>query len=296
MTAPSTTIPTGEPAAGGAAASATLFAAIAASGERSLAYRSLGQGPPLILANRFRGDLDTWDPAFLDALARHFRVITFDYRGFGRSTGAPSTTIGGFAADIVELAAALGFETFALGGWSFGGMAAQVAVAEHPQRVSHAILIGTRPPGAFEHPPSQLFLATAWKPTNDLDDEIVLFFDPTSAASREAARRSHQRIAARTADRDVPVPPELWGFYRQALADYEADPRDARGQLARTEVPILVISAQQEICFPPQNWYAVAGEWRTTQLSIFPQTGHGPQHQHPETISGYIAEFVSRTL
>jgi hypothetical protein len=34
-----------------------------------IGYRAIGQGAPLVLANRMRGTLDTWDPLFLDTLA-----------------------------------------------------------------------------------------------------------------------------------------------------------------------------------------------------------------------------------
>lgn len=30
-------------------------------GERKIAYRSIGKGLPIIMVNRFRGNLDTWD-------------------------------------------------------------------------------------------------------------------------------------------------------------------------------------------------------------------------------------------
>lgn len=55
---------------------------------RRLAYRSVGAGKPLVLCTRFRGNMDLWDPLFLDSLAASgFRVITFDYSGLGLSTG-----------------------------------------------------------------------------------------------------------------------------------------------------------------------------------------------------------------
>ena len=55
-------------------------------GGRTLAYRSIGKGKPILLATRFRGTLDLWDPAFLNGLAENgFRVITFDYSGLGLS-------------------------------------------------------------------------------------------------------------------------------------------------------------------------------------------------------------------
>jgi pimeloyl-ACP methyl ester carboxylesterase len=43
------------------------------------AYRDTGEGQvPLVLLQLFRGNLDNWDPALIDALASGRRVITFD--------------------------------------------------------------------------------------------------------------------------------------------------------------------------------------------------------------------------
>src|SRR5438552_16407792 len=42
------------------------------------AYRDLGEGGvPLVLLQHFRGNLDNWDPALIDALASDRRVVTF---------------------------------------------------------------------------------------------------------------------------------------------------------------------------------------------------------------------------
>src|SRR5687768_11185738 len=70
---------------------------------RKIAYRSLGKGSPLILCNRYRGILDSWDPAFLDTVAKDFNVITFDYTGFGLSSGTPPTDMATFAQDVLDL-------------------------------------------------------------------------------------------------------------------------------------------------------------------------------------------------
>ena len=62
----------------------------------SYAYRDTGghDGPvPVVLLQHFRGNLDSWDPALVDALARSRRVITFDYAGVGGSTGTTADTI-----------------------------------------------------------------------------------------------------------------------------------------------------------------------------------------------------------
>lgn len=57
-------------AANSAVNTPTRYAVIA---EKKIAYRTLGKGETIILCNRFRGILDSWDPAFLDGLAKEFR-------------------------------------------------------------------------------------------------------------------------------------------------------------------------------------------------------------------------------
>jgi pimeloyl-ACP methyl ester carboxylesterase len=51
-------------------------------------YRELGdRAVPLVLLQHFRGNLDYWDPALIDALASSRPVVTFDNAGIGGSTG-----------------------------------------------------------------------------------------------------------------------------------------------------------------------------------------------------------------
>lgn len=262
-------------------------------GSRTLAYRSTGSGTPMILCNRFRGILSTWDPAFIDALAQNFRVITFDYSGIGQSSGDPPTTLREMAQDAHDLADALGLEQIVIAGWSIGGVVAQTFLAQYPERVSHAVVIGTNPPGEKSHAPEQLFFDIALKPLNDLADEKVLFFEPASNSSRDAAEASHARIVSRTTDQDVPVPPEVFIPLLQAIgADITADTRGVLDVLKTTSKPILVISGDHDISAPVENWYNLSRELPTAQHIVFPHTGHGPQHQHPKVCAQYITTFI----
>jgi hypothetical protein len=63
--------------------------------------------------------------------------------------------------------------------------------------VSHAVLVGTAPPGPERAEIQQLWLERATKPINDLNDEEILFFEPKSESSRRAAKLSRDRIYAR---------------------------------------------------------------------------------------------------
>ena len=101
---------------------------------RRLAYRSIGTGTPVVLCTRFRGNMDVWDPLFLDSLAAAgCRVITFDYSGLGLSTGERSYDPVALARDAHDLIEALDLRDVAIGGWSLGGLAAQVVLHDVPR-------------------------------------------------------------------------------------------------------------------------------------------------------------------
>ena len=155
----------------------------AETGGRKIAYRSIGKGLPIILVNRFRGNLDTWDPAFLDGLASTFNVITIDYSGIGLSTGVCTSDVYEMAIDVQDIAEALRLTKIIMAGWSLGGMVAQAVMTLYPELVSHAILIGTSPPIKSNGVSEKLFWERALKPVTDLDDGIVLFFEPRSESS-----------------------------------------------------------------------------------------------------------------
>lgn len=259
---------------------------------RKLAYRSIGKGTPLILANRFRGDLDKWDPAFLDALAKNHRVITFDYRGLGRSTGKPATTHLEMAEDVRDLAKHLGVKKFGMVGWSLGGYVAQLVVTEFPDIVTHGVLIGTRPPGADVPAVPKRFFEYALKPNYGLSDEVELFFSSKYPASKAAAAQSHARIAQRTQDKDTEFTKEQWesmlkatGFSNNAYGTLE--------KMMNTKVPLFVLVGEDDISFPVEDWFARKGKFPTAQIIYLPQTGHGPQHQYPELSANYIHTFLT---
>src|SRR4051794_14560795 len=140
-------------------------------GGRRLAYRSIGTGKPIVLATRFRGTMDYWDPAFLDALVDNdFQVVTFDYSGLGLSTGAKTYDAGSLAKDAGDLIEALHLDNVLMSGWSLGGIAAQVALARFPDRISHAVLLATTPPERLVKQAEHLFFDTPSKPVPALED------------------------------------------------------------------------------------------------------------------------------
>jgi pimeloyl-ACP methyl ester carboxylesterase len=261
---------------------------------RTIAYRSIGKGTPIMLVNRFRGTLDTWDPLFLDKLAVNHRIITFDYTGIGYSTGTLPTDISQVANDVPELAAYLQLKKIIVLGWSYGGLVAQTAALQNPALVSNVILLGTGPVGKREVPLEQAFLDRALKPVNDFDDEIILFFEPESEGSRKAAKASHDRIAKRIDVSKIPATREIFQRYFEGGKGATDDAKGLRESLKKTSAPILVISGDHDISFAVENWFPLVRQLPTAQIIVLPQTGHAPQHQHPDLVVSYIECFLTK--
>src|ERR1700726_3066358 len=73
------------------------------------AYRRFGNpiGTPVVLLQHFMGNLDNYDPAITDALARGREVVLTDNAAVGLSTGAAPETVAGMARDAALLIDAL---------------------------------------------------------------------------------------------------------------------------------------------------------------------------------------------
>ena len=88
------------------------------------AYREVGDGPPLVLLQHFRGNLDNWDPALVDGLAADRRVVTFDNVGVGSTSGMTPRTIEAMARGAISFIETVGLRRVdLLGGGSRVGAA-----------------------------------------------------------------------------------------------------------------------------------------------------------------------------
>ncbi len=265
---------------------------------RTLAYRTFGQGPHLVLCIRLRGTMDMWDPLFLDELSKNFTVTTFDYSGLGLSTGEPNYGKKAMAKDVNDLVTALGLGKVIIGGWSLGGFAAMSFAAIYPEKVSHVLAIGTCPPGLQGKPAEQLFFETALKPSYTTEDEYILFFEPNSALSRRLGDASIARIAAREV-KDKVTPSEVFHESLFKATDQTSPYPDPDGFYSdfytNTKIPVLALSGDHDLVFPVENWYALNDTWPTLFVATWPECGHGPQHQYPELSADLIASFVRNT-
>lgn len=262
--------------------------------DQKIAYRKFGKGVPLILINRFRGTLDTWDPLFLDLLAKQNTVIIFDESGIGYSEGSLPLTMKELSAEVIGLADFLKIDKFNVLGWSYGGWVAQYAMFYNPSRVLKTILIDNNAMGKNEVAMQSAFAQSAMKANKDLgfEDYVILFYEPKSEKSRLAAQKSLERISKRMDYSKVPESPEVLNRYFASVPAIAEDAENFRAAYSTLKTPVLVMSGDHDISFSFENWYPIIRKAPTTQFIVLPDAGHGPQDQYPELASSYINTFL----
>ena len=113
-----------------------------------LYYEDHGKGSPVVLIHGWPLSGASWEKQTAALLAAGYRVITYDRRGFGRSS-KPATgyTYDTFAADLDKLLKKLNLKKVALVGFSMGsGEVTRYLGKYGSKRVSKAVLIGTLGP------------------------------------------------------------------------------------------------------------------------------------------------------
>src|ERR1700761_8287368 len=98
------------------------------------AYRRFGRkgGVPLVFNIHLNGNMDMWDPAVTDGLAKEREVILFDNAGVGSSTGEVPATFVEMATNAIHFIEALGLKQVDIFGFSIGGMVTQSMVMQRP--------------------------------------------------------------------------------------------------------------------------------------------------------------------
>ena len=167
------------------------------------AYRETGDGPvPLVLQQHFRGNLDNWDPALVDALASTRKVVAFDNVGVGGTSGVTPSSAREMALGAAAFIAAMGYQEVDLLGFSIGSFVAQEIALARPEVVRRVILASAAPEGAEGmHGWAPEVIGAVGKPQTSAEEYLSVFFAP-SDASRQAGREAMARMYARQEDRD----------------------------------------------------------------------------------------------
>ena len=258
------------------------------------AYRDTGgDALPLVLLQHFRGNLDNWDPALIDALATASRVVTFDNVGVGGSSGTTPGTIEQMARYAIAFLVAMGFSQVYLLGFSIGSFVAQQITLVRPDMVRRLILASSAPQGAAGmHGWAPEVIGAIGTPHTSPEGYLGVFFT-RSAASRHAGTETQRRIYARAEDRDAAT---TWAT-RQAQYDAVCTwgiPDHARLQrVTAIDVPVFVANGDSDPMILPRYSYLLAGLIPRARVKIYPDSAHGFLFQHHAEFAADVQAFLT---
>jgi pimeloyl-ACP methyl ester carboxylesterase len=259
------------------------------------AYRDTGgqDGVPLVLLQHFRGNLDNWDPALIDALAATRRVITFDNAGVGGSAGTTPDTIEQMARDAIAFVAAMDLSQVDLLGFSIGSFVAQQIALTRPAIVRKLVLASSAPQGAAGmHGWAPEVIGAVGTPHTSPEAYLEVFF-ARSAVSRQAGAEALRRIYARTEDRD---PATRWTT-REAQYDAVCTwgiPDHAKLQrLSCLQLPVYVANGDSDPMIRPHYSYLLAGLIPQARVKIYPDAAHGFLFQLHAEFTADVEAFLA---
>jgi pimeloyl-ACP methyl ester carboxylesterase len=257
--------------------------------------RGPGTSPPVLFIQGVGLHGDGWLPQ-TEALADHFRCLTFDNRGMGRSEFSGAVTVEQMAADALAILDAEKIESAHVVGHSLGGLVAlHLALAARP-RVRSLALLCTFAGGRAAAPltPRMLWLGLRTKlgTRRTRRRAFLRLVMPPAALTGEDADALAGRLAP-LFGHDLADQPPIASAQLRAMRKYSAAGR--LGELAG--LPTLVLSGAHDPISPPRVSAALAAGIPGARHVAFADASHGLPIQDAarvsELLAGHFGEVMS---
>jgi pimeloyl-ACP methyl ester carboxylesterase len=265
-----------------------------------LFYEVYGSGEPTVFL------LPTWSIIHsrhwkmqIPYLARHFRVVTFDGRGNGKSdrpSGIAAYTEREFAEDSLAVMDATGTESALVVGFSCGVLWGALLAADHPDRVPGAVFIGPAAPLAPGHPERNVH---SFQDRLDTDEGWAKY-------NRHYWLEHHEEFLEYFFERIFSEPHSTkpiedcvgWGL--EMTPETLIDSSEAldlcglerfRDICARVRCPVLVLHGDQDAIRPLAQGAALAEVTGGTLVTL-EGSGHCPHARDPVKVNLLIRDFI----
>jgi non-heme chloroperoxidase len=264
----------------------------------SIFYKDWGSGRPVVFSHGWPLNADSWEAQMLFLASNGFRCIAHDRRGHGRS-GQPweGNEMDAYADDLAAVIEALDLRGAVLIGFSTGGGEVARYIGRHgTERVAGAVLVSAVPPYMLktdDNPagvPLEVFdelragsTADRAQLYRDLADGPFFGNNRPGAKVSQGMRDSFWLQGMQSGHRNA----------YECIAAFSAT--DFRGDLARFDVPTLVIHGDDDQVVPFEvGGKASAALVAGAALKVYPGAPHGITDTHKEQLNGDLLAFVQR--
>lgn len=269
------------------------------SGNIDLYYEDHGSGKPVVLIHGYCLSGNSWEKQATALLAAGHRVITYDRRGFGKSSQPSSGySYDTFAEDLQKLVVHLDLRDFSLVGFSMGGGEVARYIGKYGSKgVRSAVFISSIPPFLLKTPDNpegvdgSVFEAIHKAIAADRYAFFTEFFKNLyntdllmgKRISEQAVQASWNIAASSSAVASVACAPAI-------LEDFRQD-------LARIDVPALVIHGDADRTVPiAASGLRTANLIKGARLVIVPDGPHCITWTHAEQVNPALVNFLGQKL
>ncbi len=248
--------------------------------------KSSDSGDVLVLVMGFAGSGRIWPREFVDKLAQHYTVVTYDNRGTGYSVvpqNSQEYSIKKMSDDLNEVVDQLGINQFHLLGYSMGSCIALQFAHDHAAKVKTLFLLSGTAGGALYVKPGAEIAEALAHPQGETLWELYLSSFQLMYSPETLTRVEPQLREIFEASKDAPTTaPGLLGHSR-ALAEF-----DGTAFLAGLKMPTTILAGQDDRLIPVQNSRNLAAAIPHARLVLVPNCQHGAQVQCADLV---IAEI-----
>src|SRR5256714_3170899 len=258
-------------------------------GDATINYEVAGKGPTVVFIHGWSHNISVWNDQ-VPAFKTRYRVVRYDSRGFGRSTGFADESAE--PQDLLLLLEALHAKRAYIVGHSRGGSVALRFANAYPDRVAGLVLYGAFPEG-FPAPPEigQMFASLpAIAKQNGLDSvgKLVLGVIGWVPAGRTDVTDRYRRLGAAYSGKDLLDPHPESG----------RTPVPQISELGNLKVPTLVIIGDHEVPFIAAAADTLAAHIPGAKKVVIANAGHGAHFAQPASFNSALMDFfydVERT-
>lgn len=255
-------------------------------GDASINYELSGKGRTVVLIHGWAQDLTIWDDQ-VAALSPTYRVLRYDRRSYGGSTGHADPTAD--PDDLRILLDSLKIPSAVVLGLSGGARTALNFAVAFPGRVSALVLYGSGPPGGFQPMPSGPMPNTRFGEiarNHGLDslrkfvESIGLSWDPPN---NPAYRKRIERMWSRYDGRDLLKPGPPSGRISPSRMD----------DLAKIRIPTLIVVGDHEVPLFRLVADTLTRRIPNARLVVIAEGGHGAHFAQPQRFNAAVLEFLA---
>ena len=254
-------------------------------------YQTAGAGEALVLCHAGFVDSRMWDDQW-DELARRYRVVRFDMRGYGQSdpAGGPISR----RADLLWVLERLGIERAILVGCSLGGEVALDFALEHPEMVTALALVSAAPGGfAMQgEPPRYLFEMIGAIEAGDLERAAELqtriWIDGSFREPEEVDAGLRQRAREMSL---IALENDTW----RTVDTQPLSPLDppAAERLGEVRAPTLIVAGDRDHPEILRAAEALAAGIGDARQEIMAGCAHMPSMEQPARFNQLLLDFLA---